>query len=107
MRILEGSGLARLYGSRTQAEINSIHHQAIKDLGRDLVVEAVAEPDGMIEAVRWQGPSHVFAMQWHPEFMTQHALHPDQLDGGPILREFLDAARGARARRRASDAVPS
>lgn len=107
MRIVEGSGLARLYGQRTHAEINSIHHQAIKDLGRDLVVEAVAEPDGMIEAVRWNGPSHVFAMQWHPEFMAQRALHANQLDGGPILREFLDAARTARTRRRATDAAPT
>lgn len=97
MRFMPGSRLAALYGPRTHAEINSIHHQAIKDLGRDLVVEAVAEPDGMIEAVRWRGPSHVFAMQWHPEFMAQGSFHEDQLDGGPILREFLEAARSARA----------
>lgn len=99
MRFVPGSGLAALYPGHTHAEINSIHHQAIKDLGRDLVVEARAEPDGMIEAVRWQGASHVFAMQWHPEFMAQRELHPGQLDGGPILREFLVAARAARAAR--------
>jgi putative glutamine amidotransferase len=99
MRFVPGSGLAALYPGFTHAEINSIHHQAIKDLGRDLVVEALAEPDGMIEAVRWKGPGHVFAMQWHPEFMAQRELHPGQLDGGPILREFLGAARAVRQAR--------
>ncbi|HEU4458132.1 MAG TPA: gamma-glutamyl-gamma-aminobutyrate hydrolase family protein [Methylibium sp.] len=102
VRIAPGSRLAALYPGFTHAEINSIHHQGIKELGRELVVEAVAEPDGMIEAVRWQGPSHVFAMQWHPEFMAQRALQPGQLDGGPILREFLGAAR---QRREASGAA--
>ena len=98
MRLVPGSGLATLYPQRTHAQINSIHHQAIKQLGTGLVVEAVAEPDGMVEAVRWNGASHVFAMQWHPEFMAQRAFDPDQLDGKPILREFLEAARAARSR---------
>ena len=35
---------------------NSIHHQAVKDLGRDLVVEAWSEPDRIVEAMRWHGP---------------------------------------------------
>jgi len=96
--LVQGSRLAGLYPGTHRAEINSIHHQAIKDLGRELNIEAVAVPDGLIEAVRWRGPSYVFGMQWHPEFMAQRQLHPDQLDGRPILREFLDAAR---ARRRA------
>ena len=96
--LVQGSRLAGLYPGTHRAEINSIHHQAIKDLGRELNIEAVAVPDGLIEAVRWRGSSYVFGMQWHPEFMAQRQLHPDQLDGRPILREFLDAAR---ARRRA------
>jgi putative glutamine amidotransferase len=99
MRFVPGSGLSALYPGHSHAEINSIHHQAIKDLGKGLVVEALAEPDEMIEAVRWHGPGSVFAMQWHPEFMAQRELHPGQLDGGPILREFLAAARAARESR--------
>ena len=47
---------------------NSIHHQAVKDLGRDLVVEAWSEPDRIVEAIRWTGPSYLFGVQWHPEF---------------------------------------
>ena len=35
-----GSGLARLYPGSAAVKTNSIHHQAVKALGRDLVVEA-------------------------------------------------------------------
>ena len=37
------------------AKTNSVHHQAAKDLGQDLVVEAWSEPDRLVEALRWIG----------------------------------------------------
>jgi putative glutamine amidotransferase len=89
---MEGDGhLARLYPGCSHATINTIHHQAIKALGQDLSVEARSEPDGIIEAIRWQGPGYVFGVQWHPEFHDPDT--PGLLDGSPILDEFLDAAR--------------
>jgi putative glutamine amidotransferase len=91
-----GTPLAALYPGRDGALINSIHHQGVKDLGRDLVIEARA-PDGLPEAIRWRGPGYVFGMQWHPEFMALDALHESQLDGTPILRDFLDQVRTVRA----------
>jgi len=99
MNLIQGTRLASLYPGTTQAQINSIHHQAVKDLGRDLIVEALGVPDGVVEAIRWRGPSYVFGMQWHPEFLALAALHKTQLDGKPILHDFLDAAR---ERKRAS-----
>jgi putative glutamine amidotransferase len=48
-----------------------------------------------IEAVRRPGASFVAAVQWHPEF---HRADLGTLDDGPILNDFLDAARAARAR---------
>jgi putative glutamine amidotransferase len=93
IRIEEGSGLARLYpGSRT-AKINTVHHQGLKDLGKGFVVEARAEKDGVIEAIRLkgQGSGYVFAVQWHPEF--HDVADQTLLDGAPILREFLDEAQ--------------
>jgi putative glutamine amidotransferase len=88
--ILPGTGLAGLYPDVTLMKTNSIHHQALKDLGRDLVVEARSEPDGVIEAIRRKGPGYVFAVQWHPEF---HAPGDRSfLDDTPILDEFLVAA---------------
>ena len=94
--ILPGTRLATLYPGLQQAAINSIHHQAVKDLGRDLVVEARA-PDGLVEAIRWTGPGYVFGMQWHPEFLALRELHAEQLDGHPILHDFLAEARRVRA----------
>lgn len=91
--ILPGSRLAELYPGTRYATINSIHHQAVKDLGTDLTVEARALPDGIIEAIRWQGPCYVFGMQWHPEFMAQGWVHDEQLDGDPILQDFLSAVQ--------------
>jgi putative glutamine amidotransferase len=84
-----GSGLARLYGETGARRVVSIHHQAIKRLAPGLVVEARAE-DGVIEAVRGTGASYVCAVQWHPEF---HGGRHGFLDGGPLLEEFLQAAR--------------
>ena len=42
------------------------HHQAIRDLGRDLVVTARAG-DGVVEAVELPTARFVLAVQWHPE----------------------------------------
>lgn len=96
--LLPGSRLSQLYGGATRGEVNSIHHQAVKDLGRNLVVEAQGLDDGIVEAIRWQGPGYVFGMQWHPEFMAQQPARPRQLDGEPILHEFLSAACERKAR---------
>ena len=91
VRLEPGSGLARLYGERGPRRVVSIHHQAIKALGRGLRIEAHSEPDGLIEAVRGDGPSYICAVQWHPEF---HGGRSGFLEGGPLLDEFLGAARG-------------
>lgn len=49
-------------------EVNTLHHQAIKDLGNGLTSMAVA-PDGLIEAAQLQGKRFVWAVQWHPEYL--------------------------------------
>ena len=95
--MVQGTRLSKLYPSVKQAKINSIHHQAVKDLGKDLVVEAIGMPDGIVEAIRWRGPSYVFGMQWHPEFLSLKMLDSTQLDGAPILNEFLETARACRS----------
>lgn len=88
--IVPGSGLARLYPGVALTKTNSVHHQAIKDLGRDLVVEAWSEPDRVVEALRWTGPSYVFAVQWHPEFHDR--TDASFIDDTPILDDFLSRA---------------
>jgi putative glutamine amidotransferase len=85
------SGLARLYPEVRMGKVNSIHHQAVNTLGKDLVIEAYSEPDRMVEALRWQGRGYVLGVQWHPEFM--HPGDATVLDPTPILDEFLVAVR--------------
>jgi putative glutamine amidotransferase len=92
---VEGSALARLYPGTRVVKTNSIHHQAIRDLGRNLVVEAWSEPDRIAEAVRWDGPSYVRAVQWHPEFHSPGDT--SFIDDTPLLDDFLRHARVAAA----------
>jgi putative glutamine amidotransferase len=46
--------------------VNSMHHQAIKDLAPTLRATAFA-PDGIIEAVEGTNGQFLMAVQWHPE----------------------------------------
>jgi putative glutamine amidotransferase len=64
--MLEG-GLKTLLG-KDILEVNTLHHQAVKDLANDLTPMAVA-PDGIIEAARMTSKRFVWAVQWHPEYM--------------------------------------
>lgn len=89
-----GSALASLFPAKTDALVNSIHHQAVRDLGRDLVVEAVSGPDNIVEAIRYRKARFVMGLQWHPEF--HRAGSAELLDCTPILDDFLQAARETR-----------
>ena len=86
-----GSSLARLYPGIADARVNSIHHQAIKTLGRNLRAEAHSQPDGVVEAIRHSGTGFVLGVQWHPEF--HRPGDATVLDCTPILDAFLTAAR--------------
>ena len=53
---------------RTEVQVNSSHHQAIRTPGDNLRVAAVSPSDGVIEAVELDAPNHfVVGVQWHPE----------------------------------------
>lgn len=88
------SSLSKLYPETTHSAVVSIHHQAIKTLGKGLHVEARSVGDGLIEAVRLEGRPYVLGLQWHPEFHPPGS--PQLLDCTPILDGFLNAARGRR-----------
>jgi putative glutamine amidotransferase len=89
VRLERGSVLERVSRTGVAVKVNSVHHQAIRELGKGLAVEARAE-DGLIEAVRGTGGSWVHAVQWHPEF---HDVKDSTLwDARPLLAEFLKEA---------------
>jgi putative glutamine amidotransferase len=88
IEIEPGSRLAQLAGG-TFAQVNSSHHQAIREPGRKLRVVAHAK-DGVIEAVEWTGDSNwVTGVQWHPERMPGDPL------AEALFSELLAAARKA------------
>jgi gamma-glutamyl-gamma-aminobutyrate hydrolase PuuD len=90
----QGSSLGKMFPDQQRPIVNSIHHQAVKDLGRDIHVEAMSDPDGIIEAIRYQRAPFVMGLQWHPEF--HRAKGTELLDCTPVLDEFLRAARETR-----------
>lgn len=98
VELTTGGWLRDLYAGTEIATVNSIHHQAVQKLGKDMVVEAVSPADGVIEAIRWQGSGFAIGVQWHPEF--QDPDHAGLLPREPLMQAFLDEAARRRASRR-------
>lgn len=66
------AGLDAVRNSAGPIRVNSSHHQAVKQVGRDLVATAWAK-DGVIEAVEDTRKGHfMVGVQWHPELLTGH-----------------------------------
>ena len=70
VNVLPDSKLAKILNT-SQFTVNSLHHQAIDSLGKDLAVAAVSE-DGIIEAVVHTAHPFCLGVQWHPEHMSKH-----------------------------------
>ena len=95
--IVQGSHLSGLYPGVERVRVNSIHHQAIKDLAPEFEAEAFSVSDGIVEAIRRKDPekSYIAALQWHPEF---HQVGSDTIDDGAVLNDFLAAVSLAKNR---------
>ncbi|MFM9901407.1 MAG: gamma-glutamyl-gamma-aminobutyrate hydrolase family protein [Polaromonas sp.] len=95
--IVQGTQLSHLYPGVERVRVNSIHHQAIKDLSPEFEAEAFSVTDGIVEAIRRKDrrKSYIAALQWHPEF---HLAGSDTIDDGAILGDFLAAVTAAKAR---------
>lgn len=55
----------------TPLRVNSLHHQAVKELGMGLLPAAVSS-DGFVEAVEALVHPFCIAVQWHPEHMSEN-----------------------------------
>ena len=69
VKVVPGSRLHRLVETETLT-VNSLHHQAVDSLGKDLEVCAVSE-DGIVEAVVHTSHPFLLGVQWHPEHMSR------------------------------------
>lgn len=65
----EGTLLARISG-RNIIKVNSMHHQAVKDLAPGLVASAYS-PDHLIEALEMPDYPFLMGVQWHPEYLWE------------------------------------
>jgi putative glutamine amidotransferase len=66
IKVEPGTLLRRVTGM-DEMPVNSAHHQAVKDLGRGLLVDARA-PDGIIEGIEDPRRRFVLGVEWHPEY---------------------------------------
>ena len=59
--------LSKLIPNKEKLNVNSYHHQAVKDLGRGLNIDAKAD-DGIVEAISYKGNDQwILGVQFHPE----------------------------------------
>ena len=77
VRFEKGSIFERITGA-TEIKANSMHHQAIKKPADGLQVDGRAE-DGIIEAMSAKDGSRIFAVQFHPEYLSDHDAHAQRL----------------------------
>ena len=67
INVEKNSLLGKLIPNKEKLNVNSYHHQAVKDLGRDLRIDAKAD-DGIIEAISFDGNAQwILGVQFHPE----------------------------------------
>ncbi len=71
--VTSGTRLHSLLGRDTMM-VNSLHHQAVRDVGEGLRVSAVS-PDGIVEGLEGQDDQFLVMVQWHPEELSHIREH--------------------------------
>lgn len=87
--VANGSRLYELMKEKLEGEscqVNSRHHQAVKDVAPGWEVSGTA-PDGVIEAIEQPGGTFRLAVQWHPENFWRTG------EFRPLFEGFIEAAQ--------------
>lgn len=71
---------------RGEYVVNTSHHQAVRELGKDLEIVAVSR-DGIAEAIRLPNYPFLLGVQWHPERSNDEVSLM-------LFSSFVEAARG-------------
>lgn len=91
IRIRSGCVLEGIFGS--EFDVNSFHHQAVREPGRGLEIVAHAA-DGVVEAIEGPRGRFFIGVQWHPEASFERSAQTRAL-----FRSFIQAAAEASGRR--------
>ena len=83
----DSSWLAKVTGEPLLS-VNSIHTQAIRDLGDGFKV-AACELNGLVQSIEHEEADFMVGVQFHPEFLIHHKF------ARQIFTTFVDAARNA------------
>jgi len=83
-----GTRLANILGE-TVLSVNSLHHQGARDIPAALKPVGFA-PDGLVEAIELTNHPFGFAVQWHPEWLTEQPAMRR------LFRAFVEAASSHR-----------
>jgi putative glutamine amidotransferase len=89
IEIYPGTRLRQIVQRQT-LEVNTTHHQAVRKVGKGLLVNAKAK-DGLIEGI--ESPHHRFVLgvQWHPEAFVDKDAYQRR-----IFSAFISAAKHLR-----------
>ena len=68
--------------------VNSLHHQAVERVGRNLVITAT-DRDEIVQGIESRDDWLRLGVQWHPEYMPQRA------DQRRLFAAFVDACRAS------------
>jgi putative glutamine amidotransferase len=90
---LTGGSLLKNFYPQEKVTVNSVHHQGVKQLGKDLIVDAICPEDKLVEAFHYKNleKNYCVGVQWHPEF--SHTLGSKVADPKPLLDHFLSAVK--------------
>lgn len=86
VEICPGTRLSNIFG-QSELPVNSIHHQAVRQLASPFVETAYA-PDGVLEGFEVNGARFFLGVQWHPE-----ALLKSSSSMQPLFEAFINACK--------------
>lgn len=79
--------ISKVFANKKQISVNSIHHQAINQLGKGLKITAKDRHNIVQTIESSDAKSYILGLQWHPEFMLYKKKQRK------VFQSFIDACK--------------